>query len=337
MAVPIPDFGSLAGQQKTSDDFATNQQNLANRPNQTNPFGSTTWSQGPDGTWQQTNSFNAQGQGLFDASLGAQRSIMGQIGGGAPQATFGAQQNVIDAWNRLQQPTLDQRAEAQRARASAMGLTLGSEPNNSIERGIGSTYREANDTAIGKGVDAWNQLYDRQLAGFNANRGALSDVSGVMQNMNPNKWNTSVPASATFSPETKYGAALDTFNAQRQNENADIARRQANIQGFTSALQSAGGYQGVKSMGGDAYSGLKKLYDNWGKESGTSSDGVPEYLNPNTGGYTGGGTSEGVPSLLDPNAAPYTDPNSFPGEDMYNGWDTGPTDSDWFSGAFNWA
>lgn len=260
----IPNFGALAGQQKSANDFAVDQTTQANRPNQYNTFGSTTWTRNPDGSWGQTTALNQPAQTLFDQSMGAQGNILGQISQGSPVASFGAQQNVIDAWNRLQQPGLDQRAQAARARASAMGLTMGSDSYNTNERNIADTYRTSEDTAIGKGVDAWNQLYDRQLQGYNANRGALGDITQMQGGMNPTKWSSAVPESGKYTPETVYGAGLDTFNAQMMNENAARLASQGDIQGYIQALNAAGGYKGIKELGGDLWSGAKSLYNDWG-------------------------------------------------------------------------
>lgn len=269
MAVPIPNFGALADEQKTADDYAVNQTNQANRPNQYNPYGSLTWAQGPDGSWTQNTTLSAPAQGLFDQSMTAQGSLTDRLGAGAPEASFGAQQNVIDAWNRLQQPDLDRQAGARRARAAAMGLTTGSMANTSIEDDITNAYRTAGDTSIIKGVDAWNQLYDRQLQGYNANRGALGDITKAREGLNPNAWAAKVPASQTYTPESVYGSAMDTYSAGRQEENADITERNAEIQGYVNLLTALGGIKDAPTnISNAANSFLNTAGNVWNRVSG---------------------------------------------------------------------
>lgn len=268
MTVAVPDFGSLAGQQKSANDWATNQTNMANRPNQTNAMGSITWGLNPDGSWGQNTSLNGQAQGLFNNTMGWQNALGSQVGAGAPQASFGAQQNVIDAWNALQQPGLNKEAEAQRARAAAMGLTIGSAANNDIERNIGTNQATSRNQGILQGVNAYNQLYQNQLAGYNSNVNAMGAMTGVRDSLNPNKWQTQVPTSAAYIPQTTYGAALDTFSANRQNENADIAASQAKTDSYINALRAAGGTQGIGGVVsgiGSLVSGAGKVWD-WAKD-----------------------------------------------------------------------
>jgi len=261
----IPDFGGLASQQKTANDQAATQTNWASRPNQYNAFGSTTWGYDPTSQqWSQNTNLAGGAQGLFDQTMQGQQGLLGSVVSGAPQANFGAQQNVIDAWNSLQRPGLDAAAEQQRARAAAMGLTVGSEANNAIERNIGTNEATSRNQGILQGVNAWNQLYQNQLAGFNANRGALGDVTNVRNSLNPNAWNAKVPTPAAYTPETIYGAAQDTFNAQRQNENAALAASQGNTQGYIDALKAAGGISGLATGAKDLWSAGKGLWDSWG-------------------------------------------------------------------------
>ena len=82
----VPDFGSLATQQKSANDQATNQTNLANRPNQYDPLGSITWSMNPDGTWGQSTNMSAEGTNAYWASMNGQTGLAGQIGAGLNQS-----------------------------------------------------------------------------------------------------------------------------------------------------------------------------------------------------------------------------------------------------------
>jgi len=180
----VPDFGALAGQQKNYNDQAVNQTNTANRPNQYNSLGSSTWNLGPNGQWTQTTDVADWTRPLFNATVGGQQNLAGQVGAGVdtsglmgwgdPNLTgnLGAMpqvgqysQPVIDAWQRLQQPELDRTATATRNRLAAQGLTQGSQISNNAERGINDAYGSARDRAILAGYTQGNTEYDQALRG----------------------------------------------------------------------------------------------------------------------------------------------------------------------------
>lgn len=249
----VPDFGNLAQQQYNANFDAWNKTNEANRPDQYNPMGSTTWGQDGQGNWVQNTQLSDWTKPLYNTTIDSQISLGQKLGAGAPQASFGAQQNVIDAWNALAQPGLDKAANADRARAAAMGITIGSNANNDIERNIGVNRSTSQNQGILQGVDAYNKMYQNQLAGYNANRDAMTAMTGVRDSLNPNKWSASVPTSAALTPQNIYGSAQDTFNAQTSKENAAradaLARTQANYQLAGSALNNIGGIvSGVGSL-----------------------------------------------------------------------------------------
>lgn len=249
----VPNFGALAEQQYGANTQAANQTNLANRPNQYNPMGSSTWSMNPDGSWTQNTQLADWTKPLYNQTIDSQIALGSQVGSGAPQATFGAQQNVIDAWNALQQPGLNQQSAAARARAAAQGITLGSNAMNDVERTIGTNEATSRNQGILQGVNAWNSLYDRQLQGYQANVGAMGAFTGVRDSLNPNKWTASVPSSATYTPQTIYGSAMDTFNANLANENKAAMQSAANTAGYGQALGGAA----------DLASSLYNIWKNW--------------------------------------------------------------------------
>jgi len=267
MATPVvPDFGQLAATQKTANDAATNQTNLANRPNQYNPLGSTTYTMNPDGTWGTNTSLSAPAQGLFDASLSGQQNLAGQLGqgldysslGGMPQVG-GYNQQVINSWNALQEPGLARQDEAARARAAAMGLTIGSDPWSSIESSLSAGRTDAGNKAILAGYTQGNTEFNQALAArqqgagelqnrYDAARTGSTALGGIRDSLNPNKWNPDVKASANYLPQTIYGAAQDTFNAQQMNENTDIVRNQANTDSAINAIRALGGNAGIPGV-----------------------------------------------------------------------------------------
>ena len=256
----IPDFGSLAGQQYQANTDAANRTNIANRPNQYNPMGSVTWGMNPDGSWSQNTQLADWTKPLYNQTIDSQIALGTRVGAGAPEASFGADQRVIDAWQALQQPGLDRDANAARARAAAMGITLGSEANNDIERQIGTNAATSRNQGILQGVQAARGLYADQLAGFNSNVGAMGAMTGVRDSLNPNKWAASVPTSATYTPQTIYGSAMDTFNANLANENKG-AIQASQDQARTAAIWAA--LLGNRGLTDAAISGAQSIWNNW--------------------------------------------------------------------------
>lgn len=284
----VPNFGGLAAQQNTANNAATNLTNQANRPNQTNAMGSTTWSMNPDGTWSNNSSLSGPAQGLFDQTMQGQSNLTSQVGQGLDYSSLGQMpqvgsysQPVINAWNALQQPGLDQQATAYRNRLAAQGITQGSTISNNAERNIGNTWTDASNKAILAGYQQGNTEFGQALQArqqgaselqnkYQAAQQGIGTLGTERNSLDPNAWNTKVPTSAAYVPQTIYGAAQDTFNAQRQNENADIAAQQAKVDSGVSALRAAGGVSGVTSGigslmsgAGSLWSGAQNLWNNW--------------------------------------------------------------------------
>jgi len=280
----IPDFGGLAAQQQAANDDATRRTTWSQRPDQTNAMGSITWNQTPDGRWINNTSLSGAAQGLWDQSMGGQGNLAGQIGQGLDYSSLGAMpqvgqynQEVINSWNALQNPGLQKSEDAARARAAAMGLTMGSNAWNDQERSLGNTRIDAGNKAILAGYQQGNTEYDQALRARQQGAGEIqnkysaalsgnTNLGGMRDSLDPNKWATKVPTGAAYIPQTIYGAAQDTFNAQRQNENADIAQRQQNVNTGVGAIQALGGINGITSGLGNLWGGAQNLW-NWGSNA----------------------------------------------------------------------
>lgn len=63
---PAPDYTALAQQQAELDKVAAADQTVANRPTQTTPWGTSSWSQGADGQWTQNISLDPAEQAALD-------------------------------------------------------------------------------------------------------------------------------------------------------------------------------------------------------------------------------------------------------------------------------
>jgi hypothetical protein len=171
-----PNFGQAAQQQAQAGQANVNAQTQANRPNQSSPFASTNWMQGPNGQWQQNTQFNGPLGGLSDAlqqqAAGAMDSPFSL--NGLPALTDGsaARQQAIDAaygdaTKRLD-PQFQQREQDLRSRLSGQGLVEGSEAYNNALKSFGQertdAYQGAMNSAIGQGTAAGNALFGQSLA-----------------------------------------------------------------------------------------------------------------------------------------------------------------------------
>ena len=312
----VPDFGSLAAQQNTANNQATNLTNQANRPDQYNALGSTTWSQDGAGNWTNSSNLNGGAQNLFNSTLSGQQNLTGQIGAGLNSdglmgwgstdltGNLGAMpqvghynQQVINAWNALQQPGLQKQADASRQRLAAQGITNGSTISNNNEGIIGGNWNDASNKAILAGYQQGNTEYDQALRGrqqgYTENLGqsqlqnseraqqfgerqsgyqaALSGLTGLTSTRNsldPNAWNSKVPTSAAYIPQTIYGAAQDTFNANMMNENAATAAKQANQTTAVNAGRALLGNQGIGGLfGSGGVGGAASGLWNWGSNA----------------------------------------------------------------------
>lgn len=178
---------------------------MANRANQTNPFGNLTWDKDPTtGQWTQTQGYNQQEQGLYDTSV-ANRGAAGQkyaglMGkydfdptyGGAPAmpTVGGYNQQAIDTVRALQRPQLERARAAKEAQLAAMGLGTGSGAAwNTEQENIGNNENQADlqailaginqgNTEFGQGMQARQQGVSEQQQAFDTLGQALASLSG---------------------------------------------------------------------------------------------------------------------------------------------------------------
>lgn len=204
----VPDYTALANQQGDLNQQAVNTQTQANRPNQTNPFGSSTWSQDGAGNWTNNVSLNAADQGMLDQSRATRSGLMGAVQssmsspltaegmtgwgsmspgalpglntfdnyGAMPDAEFSSVQQVSDAMMGLMQPGLERSRNAEVARLKAQGLTEGSDAWNASMRNLGNVETDAGFKSLLEGSRAANDLYNRRMG--NRQQGVNEDVYG---------------------------------------------------------------------------------------------------------------------------------------------------------------
>lgn len=149
-------------------------QTRANRPDQTNAFGtSSSWVMGPDGQLRQVNSF---GGGLGAANTNLQNQLAQATSSpldfsGAPALQFGedARKAATDAsygqlTSRLD-PMWASREEAERVRLANQGLDPGSQAfataMDDFNRGRNDAYQGALNSSIGLGLNAADQMFNQ--------------------------------------------------------------------------------------------------------------------------------------------------------------------------------
>lgn len=271
-ALPIaPDFTGLAQQQAGLNQQQANQQTLANRANQTAPGGMLNWSQGPNGQWTQSVSFDSPTQDLWNTyTAGAQNysTILGTPGyalPGIPDSGFGADQKTIDAMRALQAPQLQAAEDARRAQLAAQGITQGSRISDLTERELGNTRSDADMKAIlagtqeygnvfNRGITARNTLNNERLNNFNALNTARS---GLTPKFSSYSTATTAPAADIYGAAgDQYRAQLDALRVAQGNQNASAAaadaNRQTNMGLLGGAIQGLGGLSGIGGLLGGA-------------------------------------------------------------------------------------
>jgi hypothetical protein len=180
-----PDYMGLAQQQAAAQQALLAQQTQANRPNQSTPWATSSWNQGPDGQWSQQLGF-AGPLGGAAASLQQQAAqAMGTpfslSGLGALGTGDSARQQAIDsaynqATSRLN-PEWSQREEQLRTRLANQGLQEGSAAYNRemdrLSQGRNDAYGGAMANAIAQGTAAGSAVFNQNLA---SRQQALSEL-----------------------------------------------------------------------------------------------------------------------------------------------------------------
>lgn len=184
-APPPPNYLDAANRQSQASQQAVNQQTMANRPNQSSPFATSTWTQGPNGQWQQSTQFTGALGGLNDSLQQQAAQAMGQPFSlsGLPELTSGeaAREQAINsaygsATSRLD-PAFQAREEQTRTRLMQQGLQPGSaafdEAMSSLGRERTDAYNQALSSAIGQGTQAGQALFGQSMA---ARQNALAEA-----------------------------------------------------------------------------------------------------------------------------------------------------------------
>lgn len=248
-----PNYSALASQQAEMANKNWQTQLQANRPNQSNQFGTSTWEQDPTtGQWSQSTQLNQPQQDIFNQQQANQQQIA-NMGGGmlggfdtsqidlskAPgMGTVGGfNQQATDLYNQLAAPQLQRQRAAKEAQMAAMGMSLGSgQAYNTQQELLNDSANRSAMMAAQAGIQQGNTMFGQQnqlhqqgvqdiLSQRQANLGQLSGLMGLGQQMGVPQFENFTGAGQLTTPDlmgaaqNQYGANLDKTNAA----NADKA------------------------------------------------------------------------------------------------------------------
>ena len=255
--IPIPDINATA-----QTDFAARQQSsnnalTANRANQTNQFGSIDWSHDPTtGEWTQNESYNPQQQALLDQQVATQGTLGQQAGtaasgldagyANAPDmpTVGGYNQQATDTIRALQAPDLERRANADRARRTAMGIGEASGTAwNTGEQNLNDAASRADLMAIQGGQAQGNIEFGQGMTARNTYTGeqdrALKNVGGMMSAAAPADLKFGSYAQQT--PVTPVDTTQNAMTLWKMQQDAANAKAAASKGGMMGGLGTVGG------------------------------------------------------------------------------------------------
>ena len=249
---------TYADQQKLAQQQAQQGAQI-NRPNITTPFGSETWTQGPDNQWNMNLNLSPDTQAALQAqqNLGMQRSqFAGGLMGQAQQAyqnpfdysslpalpdAEATRQKAIDASYNQSASRLDpqwqQAQDQQQAQLYEMGFTPGDKgyqnQQDAFSRQKTDAYQTAMNNAIGSGAQAAQQLYSM---GMGTRQQALAEAMQA-RNMPLNEMNALLTGQQVGMPQmpgftnaqgpnltgaanTTYQQGLDAYSIQQVQQQA---------------------------------------------------------------------------------------------------------------------
>jgi hypothetical protein len=219
-----PDFIGAAEKTAASAADAANKQTVANRPNQTDPYGNkSSWVQDPTtGQWTQSTTLSSGNQGLYDQQQQIQSGLLGQAGAnfanpldtsGLPQyqqlgadglpaggnvgmlnaGSFnmdptGNSKAIQDATYGLLSPqrTIERNKEVQRLKN--MGLTEGSPAFQAAMTRLDSGDTDAQLKSLLAGTTEYGNIYNRALEGNQQNFNQQNTAQTMAETLRGNRF-----------------------------------------------------------------------------------------------------------------------------------------------------
>lgn len=259
-----PDYIALANQQSEAQERLNRQTTMANRVNQTNPYGSVTYSQDPTNPdkWSSETNFSPELQGIFNNQIGAQgQAYTGlqdylkniQDNSLIPTAPVNAGQTAQDAIMARLNPQLTRNEDALRARLANQGISPGTQAWNNeftnFNQGRNDAYSQAALQGIGLDRTARQDALAEQSLPLNAIQAYINGNS-VQQPQFAN-YNTQANAASPDllgAGQAGYQGALNSANAANASKS-----------NFMSGLMGIGGYAlggPIGSMAGGFLGGM---------------------------------------------------------------------------------
>jgi len=230
MSAPSPpDPVATANAQQTLNQNTAKYQSEVNNVNQTNPYGSLTYSQtgtNPDGSpiFNATTTLNPAEQALFNTAVGTQTTIgndanalakgLGNSLTTAPNLGNDALTNTMMGWqSKYMQPIFDQQQSNLDSKLAAQGITQGSgaydNAQNLQSRNVNNAYESA--MAADQG-----QAYGQALSSYQAPIQTLGTLLGESQPGNVNQ-NLTQTTQSQIQPANYESLVQQNYQSQLQN------------------------------------------------------------------------------------------------------------------------
>ena len=271
-----PDYTALANQQAALAKQNWKDQTVAMRPDQTGPEGSRDWTQDAQGNWSEATTMAPERRAIWDT---LQRKTGEQLGGldtsqvdfgGAPAmpTVGGYNEQAMNTIRALQAPDLERRANADRARRTAMGLGEASGTAwNTGEQNLNDAASRADMQAILGGINQGNiqfgqgmDLHKQGISNITGERALNANLTGGMMGLGNNfRLPTFANAPTPGMPEN---ATPDIMSAAKAQYQAKLANEQAQSAWKSKLLGTAGSIAGSffgptgAMLGGKLASGL---------------------------------------------------------------------------------
>lgn len=265
----VPDYAAAAERTAESDKEMLDLQTKANRPNQNNPWGSSTWEQDDQGNWTQNSTLTDESQRALDAQLGlgADRSELGrdlfdraakeftdpadwsslpEVGSGAG-ARDRAEENLYGRATSRLDPQWEQRTEQTEAKLIAQGLRPGDPAYTQAMENMGREKTDAYDRATSSSIMGGGQEADRQYGLESADRNrqltemmqkrgmSLNEINALISGQQVSSPNQAAFKSAGRSQGVDYtGVANSEYGASKDSASIDNAAMDSLLKGGTS-------------------------------------------------------------------------------------------------------
>lgn len=215
--------GGKGGQAPSAPDFAgaANAQANSGHINQNGPFGSTGWTQGPDGRYTQ-NTQLAGGLGQGAGNLENQIGNQGPLDNGSTVRQQAIDASYNQAASRLN-PQWSQADESFRQQMANQGLDPGSQAfdnaRGNFDRSRNDAYTSAMNNAISNGNQAQALTFNENLQAQNNPYQQLGMLNGLTSGMSGQGTQTQYLPAAMQA----YQGALQNYGIQQQGKNSAMS------------------------------------------------------------------------------------------------------------------